>query len=158
MANVCESCVHALPRCFDCTRNFVIELSDDEGAAIAVPNPARGGQRVDTEKVARRCRTKTRPLSAAPTQKKPSSQTCRFLKRSSRNIDEPILGPSRVVKRSASATRHGEAYVVNARGLYIVGQTSRATDNYLANVERVADMINANEVTTIREARDLLRK
>ena len=81
-------------------------------------------------------------------------------KRSSADIfaqnDFAIELPITTTARKPTGTRIGECYLLDRPRHYIIGQTSKASASYLANINSVAEAIKAEKVVSKVDARELL--
>ena len=59
-----------------------------------------------------------------------------------------IILPATVIAREPKGTRRGEAYLLDGNKKYIMGITSRRTEEYKEVVERAAEKINGTVLRT----------
>ena len=67
-----------------------------------------------------------------------------------------IVGDIRIVNRQGTEKKRAESYIVDGKGVYVVGQTSARTPNFKKNIEIVASAIREGICTTKGAARELL--
>ena len=69
---------------------------------------------------------------------------------------DAIVGEIKIVNRKGTERRRAESYIIDGKGVYVVGLTSARTPHSLENIEKVAKAIREGTCTTKDAARELL--
>jgi hypothetical protein len=161
----------------DCAfcRGEAVDVSSDEGEApLRIPCAVRGGQLHETEvytppelvvriRVRAKCHESKsvksirsvrvlRKPAAAPNAKKNLKHRIKPLRAVNRELNAVVT----MVVRKVSATRRGEAYLLDGAKKYIGGLTSNTTNQYVEHVRAVSDAIKAGEIKCTDDAKRAL--
>ena len=144
-----------------------------------IPSAKRGGQKRETLKVKTRLRNKQHPPSSmtSNTKRKPKTMRPKGKSNTKKKIPiarktkmnkladkipdkSPINKPVSMEKRHQSGARGAEAYLLQNtfKSRYICGQTLLQSENYLANLEKVKEAIEAGTITTKLAAIEFLAR
>ena len=144
-----------------------------------IPCAKRGGQKRETLKVKTRLRNKQHPPSSmtSNTKRKPKKMRPKGESNTKKKITiarktkmnkladkipdkSPINKPVSMEKRHQSGARGAEAYLLQNtfKSRYICGQTLLQSENYLANLEKVKEAIEAGTITTKLAAIEFLAR
>ncbi|CAK0911291.1 unnamed protein product [Prorocentrum cordatum] len=147
--------------CKACRDARTVDLTAEEGGGerAPIPNAAIGGQKRDARtaqtalKVRMRLSGKTRETVAASL-KPPKKAKAPPKQEDEAEVESGnITLPATVTVRGPNGKRRGEAYLLDGNKKYIMGITSRRTEEYKEVVERAAEKING----TILKTKDDLR-
>ncbi|CAK0840465.1 unnamed protein product [Prorocentrum cordatum] len=148
-------------KCKACRDARTVDLTAEEGGGerAPIPNAAIGGQKRDTRtaqtalKVRMRLLGKTRE-TVALILKPPKKAKAPPKQEDEAEVESGnITLPATVTVREPNGKRRGEAYMLDGNKKYIMGITSRRTEEYKEVVERAAEKING----TILKTKDDLR-
>ena len=152
-----------------------IQVDDDEAEAhdqlMAIPSAAIGGQKRETKANARGENKKGKGSKGKVGDKKTGEQRrrkqdkdstgnrdVRFVRRRIRNkrgdiMEAEVPLPTERVLRKPTDKRRGEAYVLDSNGKYVVGVSSKRTDEYAELVHRVVAKFNDKSLKTKEDAK-----
>ena len=121
---------------------------------MEIPGAGRGAQRLETVgPKPKKCKATAKTKGKAKAKKL-------SLKRPAAQLSRDIEGPASLVRRenTTEAKPLKEAYLLDCKGKYIIGQSVRASADYMTNIEAVQATINNGIVKTTDAARIFLQE